>query len=428
MNYEETLSYLFSQLPMFQRVGKAAYRDNLDNTLILDQTLGHPHQQFPSIHIAGTNGKGSVSHMLAAILQKAGYTTGLCTSPHFIDYRERIRVNGEMIEKDYVMAFVEKHKTVFDRIKPSFFEMSIALAFDYFAFRKVDMAVIETGMGGRLDSTNIITPQVSVITNIGYDHMQYLGDSLPKIAREKAGIIKPGVPVVIGQTQPESMPVFIEMARKQKAPITFADQIYWVNYSMLSLDQRQVFHLSSTDNRQFTLVTDLLGLYQRKNILTVLATLDVVKATYININEKAVTEALAEVGSLTGLVGRWQVLNTHPLVVADMGHNPDGLAAVAEQIRQTPHRHLHFVYGMVNDKDTDKILQILPRDAFYYFTRANIPRAMDPAVLCENAQHYGLKGMVFQTVREAFRSATEAAGRNDLVVVGGSAFVVAEVL
>lgn len=428
MNYRETIGYLFSQLPMFQRIGKAAYRDNLDNILALDEAMGHPHRHFKTIHVAGTNGKGSVSHMLAAILSQAGCKTGLHTSPHFRDYRERIRINGRMIEKDFVVAFVREYRLLFDSIKPSFFEMAVAMTFKYFEYQKVDIAVVETGLGGRLDSTNIITPVLSVITNIGYDHMQFLGDTLEKIAAEKAGIIKANVPVVVGQTQAGTIPVFERVAAEKQAPLIIADRKYRVADSFHTPDRNQLFRVEAPDGKIMDIVSDLAGLYQKKNVITVLASVDVLRDAGFSIADNDVVRALGKVGPLTGLAGRWQVLGHEPLVVADMAHNRDGLSEVMEQVRQTPHKRLHIVFGMVSDKDDSLVLPLLPSDAIYYFTRADLPRAMDENVLMERATKSGLKGMAYHRVSDALKAARKNAAPGDMVLVTGSAFVVAEII
>lgn len=442
--YQSILEYLYTRLPMFQRTGPAAYKHSLGNTLALDTIYGHPHRQFRTLHIAGTNGKGSVSHMLAAVMQAAGYRTGLYTSPHLVDFRERIRINGRMVPKAEIVRMIgDFHLRNHDEeIAPSFFELTAALAFDYFARKKVDIAVIETGLGGRLDSTNIISPEVSIITNISFDHMTLLGNTLREIAAEKAGIIKPGVPVVISQWQPEVASLFEERAAEQGSPLFFAGKEYYADYSMRDTAGRQVFNfhrgttsgngVQQTDHPSTLgyegLKTDLTGSYQRLNIPAVLTTVDLLREKGWKIPREAVYRGLENVTGLTGLQGRWQVIGHNPQVICDTGHNTAGIKEVVEQLRQTPYRRLHFVLGVVEDKDATGILALLPKEAVYYFTRASIPRALDAGILKEKATAFGLKGEVYPTVAAAFRAARDAAGREELVFVGGSNFVVAEVL
>ena len=404
MNYQQTLDYLYSQLPIYQRIGKAAYKADLNNTIAICDVLGNPQNDFKSIHIAGTNGKGSTAHILASILQCSGLKVGLYTSPHLKDFRERIRINGEMITKDKVCEFVESYKTDFEKIKPSFFEMTVALAFDYFAGQGVDVAVIETGLGGRLDSTNIITPVLSVITNIGIDHTEFLGNTLEKIAGEKAGIIKQNVPVVIGETQEEIKQVFIAKANEVNTEICFAD--------------KEVEKIE----------TDLLGHYQKKNIITALKCIDVLKQNGFTVQDMQVKEGLNNVIKNTGLLGRWQVLSRSPLIICDAAHNVEGLVEILPQIRSTPHKVLHFVLGMVKDKDIDPMLKLLPENAVYYFCKADIPRGLDQNELREKAKKHNLSGKSYPSVKEALKNATSNAKRDDLVFVGGSSFVVAEVV
>ncbi|MGE5425199.1 MAG: bifunctional folylpolyglutamate synthase/dihydrofolate synthase [Syntrophothermus sp.] len=431
MNYSQTIDYLFKKLPMFQRIGGAAYKADLTNTIRLCELLGNPQNSFRSIHVAGTNGKGSVSHMLASILQEAGLKTGLYTSPHLKDFRERIRINGKMIPKERVTSFVSRHKDDFEDIGLSFFEMTVGLAFDYFREEKVDIAVVEVGLGGRLDSTNVIRPMVSVITNISFDHMQFLGDTLEKIAKEKAGIIKPGVPVVIGETHPETEKVFILKSRKECADIYFADQHLKVLHSVLEFqDQQLIRHLdiSLGENTRYKyLRLPLPGNYQEKNVLTVLATCQIIWKN-IDLTEQVIRSGLSRVILNTGLMGRWQVLGTNPLIICDTGHNEAGISQVLEQIRQTPYRHLHFVFGVVNDKEIGKILKLLLQDATYYFCKADIPRGLDAKVLKEKANAEGLQGEAYDSVNEALNAAKTAADDDDLIFIGGSTFVVAEVV
>ena len=429
MTYRETLEYLYSRLPMYQRIGKAAYKADLETTIALDRCSGHPHRSFKSIHVAGTNGKGSVSHMLASVLQESGYTTGLYTSPHLNDFRERIKINGKPVERDFVTDFTGRHQAVFGKLSPSFFEMTVAMAFDYFATKKVDIAVIETGMGGRLDSTNIITPVVSVITNIGLDHTEFLGSSLEAIAKEKAGIIKHGVPVVIGERQQETAEVFTETARRLNAGISFSQDAYLCDYALRTTGGLQSLNISGVGGRSGwnKLETDLLGFYQQKNAVTVLSTIDVLNGLGLKISRDAVYEGFRQVAAATGLQGRWQIAGHNPLVVLDIAHNTEGIACILEQIGATPHRKLHMVIGFVNDKNTGGILRMLPPDATYYFTMAPIPRSLDANELHSRALAAGLCGKAYDTVQDAFAAAFAAAGPDDLVFVGGSTFVVAEI-
>ena len=367
MNYQETLNWLFAQLPMYQREGQAAYKANLDNTLQLDEYFRHPHKNFKTIHVAGTNGKGSVSHMLASILQQAGYKTGLYTSPHLKDFRERIKINGEMVSEQYVIDFVRHHADLFSRVKPSFFEMTVAMAFKYFADSQVDIAVIEVGLGGRLDSTNIITPLASVITNISFDHMALLGNTLEKIASEKAGIIKPGIPVVIGTRDKTYDFVFEQKAQTCETPIEFASD-NWT--TTINIDGS--FQLTRKNGWHFDhLTSELKGLYQRKNIPTVLETIPVLQQAGLKISDQQVRQGIERVVTNTGLFGRWQTLSNQPLTICDTGHNIDGLTEITQQLKQCRYRKLHFVIGMVSDKDIDSVLHILPQDAAYYFCKAS---------------------------------------------------------
>lgn len=430
-SYQQTLDFLFSQLPMFQRTGPAAYKDNLDNTIRLDQMFDYPHRAFKTIHVAGTNGKGSVSHMLASVLQEAGYKTGLYTSPHLKDFRERIRVNGKMISEEAVVQFTEKYlqKNEFERLEPSFFELTVSMAFDYFRAMQVDVAVIEVGLGGRLDSTNIITPEVSVITNISFDHMALLGDTLPKIAAEKAGIIKKDVPVVVGESSPETSLVFEQFAEKLQTKLAFADQEYRADYSMLTLDGKQSLNILRNNQLFYRdLNLDLLGIYQRHNVPTVLKAIDLLNDKGWNLSEEITRRGLLNTISNTGLLGRWQIISHNPLVICDTGHNTAGIKMVVEQIQQTAWKNLHMVIGMVNDKDQNSVLALLPPNAHYYFTKATIPRAAEPEDLAAKGEPFGLSGNCYPTVRQALSAARENAETSDLIFVGGSTFVVAEVL
>ncbi len=429
MNYQETLSYLFSQLPMYQRIGQAAYKANLDNTLALDAHFGHPHKKFKTIHVAGTNGKGSTSHMLASVLMEAGYKVGLYTSPHLKDFRERIRVNGEMISQEYVVGFVENNRTVFEQIKPSFFEMTVALAFAYFAEQKVDVAVIEVGLGGRLDSTNIISPELSIITNIGLDHTDLLGDTLEKIAAEKAGIIKHKTPVVISQYQPEVENVFTKKALELSAPIVFSEKVLTVkSQKFVNTNLQEIEVEDPRTGSTTTYSIDLAGVYQANNLTGVLVAIQNLTEKGFTIQNKHIATGLQKVKENTGLMGRWQTLSEKPLTIVDTGHNVDGIKQVVKQIELTPHAHLHFILGMVGDKDITGVISLLPKNATYYFTKASIPRALDEKKLAEIAKKFNLKGKTYPTVQEAIAEAKKNASTNDLIFIGGSTFTVADAL
>ena len=416
---------------MFQRTGPAAYKNSLANTLKLDELYNHPHQKFKSVHVAGTNGKGSVSHMLTSVLQSAGYKTGLYTSPHLKDFRERIRVNGEMMPKQAVVNWINSFRinNKLWKIKPSFFELTVAMAFDYFAQHKVDIAIIEVGLGGRLDSTNIISPEISVITNIGLDHTNLLGNTLEKIAIEKAGIIKNNIPVVIGTTQESTTPIFKNAAEQKNSDIYFSDKEYSANYAMLGLDGKQIVNVEKNGKQIFSgLKLDLKGLYQLKNLPTVLKSIDILNEKGWQITEKNIYDGLQSVSKNTGLLGRWQIIGNNPLIICDTGHNEDGIKAIVKQISNMAFINLHIIFGMVADKNPEPILKLLPKKATYYFTRANIERAMDTKVLKEKAMKFELKGDCYSTVSEAFKNAQLLANKHDLIFVGGSTFVVAEVL
>ncbi|MES2678735.1 MAG: folylpolyglutamate synthase/dihydrofolate synthase family protein [Bacteroidota bacterium] len=428
MKYQQTLDYLFARLPMYQRVGAAAYKADLDNTLKIIDILGKPHLKVKCIHVAGTNGKGSSSHMLAAILQQSGYKTGLYTSPHLIDFRERIRINGKMIPKNHIVDFVEKYKEPFEQISPSFFEWTVGLALDYFAKEEVDVAIIEVGLGGRLDSTNIITPKTCLITNISFDHMNLLGDSLEKIGREKAGIIKPRVPVVISQYQTETASMFNSVARELKAPIEFADKNYKILDSKLLNGLMHVTILDRKKEKTTAYDLDLTGNYQLKNLLGVLNVLEFIEKAGFILEEENIRSALKNVCKLTGLAGRWQKLNEKPLIIADTGHNEDGIKQVVENLKMLSYENLHFVFGAVNDKDISKILALLPKEAIYYFVKANIPRALDEKELLTQAHKAKLEGKSFSTVEAGLNAAKKAHKKNDLILVGGSTFVVGDAL
>ncbi len=429
MTYQQTIDYLYAHLPMFSRIGEAAYKEDLHNTISLCEFLGNPHHKFKSIHIAGTNGKGSTSHMLAAILQKAGYKTGLYTSPHLKDFRERIKINGAMISESFVIDFVEKTDQFAQKIQPSFFELTVAMAFEYFAQEQVDIAVIETGLGGRLDSTNVIQPILSVITNIGWDHMNILGNQLDKIAFEKAGIIKPGIPVVIGEYLPATKTVFIEKARQVNAPISFVQDSY--SFSDLQLHTNylacKVTNNENNITESFTL--DLNGQYQAQNLCTVLCAEGILMQQGFHIEEVQEKYALANVKSLTGFYGRWDVLAEQPTIIADVAHNVDGINQVIKQLNQisTPQQKKHFVIGMVKDKDIDKVLSLLPKDASYYFTNAHIPRALLHKDLQTKAASFQLLGNSYDNVNDAILAAKEQAKPSDIIMICGSVFVVAEI-
>ena len=430
-NYDEVINYLYDHLPYYQRSGQAAYKDSLDNTLALDRLFGYPHKNFKSVHVGGTNGKGSVSHMLASILVESGYKTGLYTSPHLKDFRERIRVNGEMIKKQFVVDFVNEflEKNVEAGLEPSFFELTVLMAFDYFAKQHTDIAVVEVGLGGRLDSTNVIHPELSVITNISLDHTFLLGDTLGKIALEKAGIIKQYVPVVIGETHPQTNIIFKGIASEKSAPVIFADQRFQSGKGLYSPDNRQVFTVRKGNEVVYgNLRLDLLGSYQSKNLCTVLAAVGELRLQGFNITDEALKKGLESVCGNTGLMGRWQIIGANPRIICDTGHNEAGIREVVAQIRQTPFKNLHIVIGMVNDKDIASVLNLLPREAIYYFTRASIPRALDENQLRKMAAFFNLQGQSYPTVADAFLAARLNSGADDLIFVGGSTFVVAEVI
>ncbi len=403
--YKEIVAWMANQLPMYQKLGKTAFNASLDNIILLDKHLKHPHKQFKSIHIAGTNGKGSTSHMLASILQEAGYKVGLYTSPHLKDYRERIRVNGKTISKSAVVDFIENNQELLKANHFSFFEMSVGMAFDYFAKEKIDFAIIETGLGGRLDSTNIIQPILSIITNIGMDHIGVLGNSLSAIAQEKAGIIKENTPVVIGETTNETELVFKNIATQRSAPLYIVDQQKPNKYSL-----------------------DLKGDYQKQNTRTVLQAIDILKKLGISISEKAITNGLLHVVDNTGLMGRWQILNQKPLVVCDTAHNTHALTQVVKQIKKEEYAHLHIVLGLVSDKEIEDILQLLPTEATYYFCSPDINRALEANKLQFLADNHNLKGDIYSSVKKAYQAAIENSTIDDMIYIGGSNFVVAEIL
>ena len=423
MTYDETLKYLYDFAPMFQKVGSSAYKEGMENSFRIDKHLNHPHLQYNTIHVGGTNGKGSTSHLLASILQEAGYKTGLYTSPHLLDFRERIKVNGEMIDKEYVVDFIERNQAFFESIQPSFFELTTGMAFAYFAEKKVDIAAIEVGLGGRLDCTNVITPVLSIITNISFDHTQLLGNTLTAIAHEKAGIIKPGVPVVIGEAEGEVRKVFEGERYKVKGEIVFVQD-------EIAVARRSPETTPSISNLKID--SPLQGFAQEKNTATVLYAIDILNTFTLHLSpftlSKAIRKGFNNVIKNTGLMGRWQIVGRHPKTVLDVGHNVGGIEYIVRQLQSEKYECLHIVFGMVKDKDISAVLALMPKDAIYYFTQANIPRALDANLLAEQAGQFGLKGEAFHPVSDAFSAAKKNAGKNDFIFVGGSTFVVAEAL
>lgn len=412
---------------MFQRVGPMAFKKDLTNIRALCEALGQPHERLRAIHIAGTNGKGSTAHMLASVLQAAGLKVGLYTSPHYRDFRERIKINGELMPEEAVVDFVEQYETLFQTIKPSFFEITVAMAFDYFAKKEVDWAVVEVGMGGRLDSTNILMPELCVITNISYDHMQFLGETLPEIAGEKAGIIKPGVPVVISETQEETQEVFHRKAAEESAPIIFADQQYEARLvqSGFEVSHYDIYRKGALHLEQLEL--NAYGEYQRKNLQAVLQAIESLHPKQL-VSETQLRAGLRELRASTRFIGRWQVLGKTPLILCDSAHNEAGISMAMQELDRLSYEKLHIVYGMVSDKDPEKVLRLLPREATYYFARPDIPRGLEAAKLAEVALRLSLKGLVYPSVNEALEAARNEAGAEDLIYVGGSIFVVAEVV
>lgn len=429
MNYKETLNYLFEQLPMYQRIGSAAYKADLNNTIAIVNRLKFPYQNYPCIHIGGTNGKGSSSHMLASILMHAGYKVGLYTSPHLLDFRERIKINGKPISKDYVCKFVEKHKAFFTKLKPSFFEMTVGLAFEYFKDRKIDIAIVEVGMGGRLDSTNVINPIISLITNISLDHTTFLGDTPAKIANEKAGIIKQNTPVVIGEFTKETAPVFIAKAKAVSAPIDFADKIW--NAKKIKNNKNTNLHLQLKKGRKIIhqkLELDLPGGYQLKNVKGVFTVVELLNEKGFHIDNKHVLCGLKSVINSTGLMGRWQTISSNPKIICDTGHNTAGIHEVLKQIKLTSYNKLHWVFGCVNDKDPSEILKKLPKNASYYFCKSSVPRSMNEFELGALGVKNKLDTSIFPNVVLAVKTAIKQANKKDLVLIGGSTFVVADAL
>jgi len=427
MNYEETLDYIYNLSPMFQQVGAKGYKEGMENTFLIDQHQNHPHRKYKTIHVAGTNGKGSTSHLLASILQEAGYKVGLYTSPHMLDFRERIKINGHLIYKEYVVDYIKKNRAFFESIQPSFFELTTGMAFQYFADEGVDIAVIEVGLGGRLDCTNIITPLVSIITNISFDHTNLLGNTLLAIAKEKAGIIKSGVPVVIGEADDELHDFFVEANRRVQGKdggIVFADRS-----AIILSDKRLPSGEWQFETARYPhLIGELGGFAQEKNAATALCALDILVKEGLNIPDESVYKGFSRVVENTGLMGRWQVVSLHPKVVMDTGHNVAGMEYIVDQLRSEQYDRLHIVFGMVNDKDSSAVLQLLPQDATYYFTQASIPRALPATDLAEQAKPFGLEGDTYSTVKEAFLAAKRNASEKDFIFVGGSTFVVADAL
>lgn len=428
MNYQQTQDYLFSRFPTFHLIGAAAYKDNLDNTIEICRLTKNPYLDFRSVHIAGTNGKGSVSHILASILQESGYKTALFTSPHLKDFRERIKVNGEMVTEEYVCRFVEQYKVEFERIKPSFFEMSFGLAMSWFSLQKVEIAVIETGMGGRLDSTNVISPILSIITNIGLDHTQFLGNTIADIAREKGGIIKPGVPLIIGETHPESSQVFKEIALLNNSTISFADREVEIKKEIPKKNSAFMKIKVKIKGQQQSVECPLTGDYQLKNLATVYASAMKLESILQSPSGLNIQPGIRNTIKNTGLMGRWQTLRTKPLTICDIGHNPHGFQMVVEQLKSINYRKLHFVIGVVNDKDISTMLAMLPDEATYYFCKADISRGLEAIKLQSEAIAFNLKGEIYTSVRIALDAAWKAAKNEDLVFIGGSAFTVAEII
>ena len=424
MTYEETIEYLFNSTPVFEKIGAGAYKEGLSNTKALDDYFGHPHRKFQSIHVAGTNGKGSVSHTLAAILQAAGYKVGLYTSPHLVDFRERIRVNGEMMDEQTVIDFVERHRHFFEPLYPSFFELTTAMAFSYFATKGVDIAVVEVGLGGRLDCTNIITPTLSIITNISFDHTQFLGDTMEKIAAEKGGIIKDGIPIVIGETTAETRPVFAAIATEHHTLPIWAEEASQVISSEACADGGREYC-----TKDFGILHGQLGgIYQEKNTNTVLTAIQELRRQGFPISDAHVAEGLSHVCDLTGLTGRWQRVGDHPTVICDTGHNVGGWQYLSQQIAMQTCKTRRIVFGMVDDKDIETVIDMLPRDAVYYFTRSSSKRAFDENHVAAIGHAHGLKGESYPTVAEAYHAAMEDAHADDFIFVGGSSYVVADFL
>lgn len=427
MNYQETVNYLFEQLPMFSKIGAAAYKEDLTNTILLCKALGNPQHQFKAIHIAGTNGKGSTSHMIAAIMQTAGYKTGLYTSPHLKDFRERIKINGKVCDEQFVIDFTKKIQPHIHTIQPSFFEITVAMAFYFFAQQKVDIAIIETGLGGRLDSTNIIIPILSIITNIGFDHMNILGNTLPKIATEKAGIIKQNIPVVIGEKNSETTDVFLQASKKNNSLIFFAEDYYIIQQLQYTHHLLQLSIKNNWNNSIYNFQLDLTGIYQSKNICTVLQAIYQLQLQGYEISLQQIQYALQHTKTINGLQGRWEILHEQPTIIADVAHNADGIQQLLHQLHFTTYQHLHIVLGVVKDKDINAVLSLLPKQATYYFTKAQIPRALQQEQLQNAALQYGLRGNTFNNVNDAIANAKQNASTYDLILVCGSVFLVGEI-
>lgn len=424
MNYQETLNYLYNSTPVFEHVGAVAYKEGLQNTLALDKHFNHPHTNFKTIHIAGTNGKGSCSHSLASILQEAGYKVGLYTSPHLVDFRERIRVNGQCISKERVVKFVKDERKFFEPLHPSFFELTTALAFKYFDEQKVDIAIIEVGLGGRLDCTNIISPILSIITNISFDHTQFLGDTLAKIAAEKAGIIKKGVPVIIGEANEETRPVFQSKANEVNSDIVFAEDNAIVTSSSPIVDGGRRYNLSNNS----TLVGELSGDYQERNMNTILCACNILKQMNIIKNDDIIAKGLTNICKNTGLLGRWQTIQNNPTVVCDTGHNVGGWNYLAPQIKRQQCNQLRIVFGMVDDKDINSVMYLLPQNAIYYWTQAESKRAIKAERVAEIAIKHDLRGEIFDNVEVAYTKALQDSNKDDFVFVGGSSYIVGDLL
>lgn len=427
MNYQETIQFLFEKLPMFSRIGDAAIKKDLTNTLLLCDYLGNPQHKFKSIHIAGTNGKGSVSHMLASVLQAAGYKTGLYTSPHLKDFRERIKINGKPCSEKFVIQFTKRIHEQLEIIKPSFFEITVAMAFDYFAEQKVDVAIIETGLGGRLDSTNVITPLLSIITNISYDHQHLLGNSLKEIAQEKAGIIKPTIPVLVGRKHPETNQVFIDKATSVYTSVQFAEEMHH-NPKLIQTPDYLILD-TTIEQQHYNICSDLKSVYQGENLKTALAAIHLLnKNKDFEIHEKALQIGFSSIQQNTGLQGRWQVLEKQPKVIADVGHNEDGIKKMLEQLNQEQYKSLHIVFGMVKDKEIENVLKLLPKHAHYYFTEPQIPRKLPVEDLISLAEKHQLQGASFHHPKDALGVAKSKAAENDLILITGSFFVVGEII
>ena len=426
MSYDETIEYLYSFAPMFQQIGSSAYKEGMENSFLIDKHLDNPHKQYKTIHVGGTNGKGSTSHLLASVLQEAGYKTGLYTSPHLLDFRERIKVNGEMIDKEFVVDFFSCNRTFFESIQPSFFELTTGMAFAYFAEKEVDVAVIEVGLGGRLDCTNVITPVLSIITNISFDHVQLLGNTLTAIAKEKSGIIKQGVPVVIGEAEGEVEEFFktFKILNDLKDLMIFSQE----QKLILSADLLPAGYWQFETTEYPCLIDELGGWAQEKNAATVLCAINLLKNAVFSIPFEAVYRGFRYVIENTGLMGRWQIVGQHPKIVLDTGHNEAGIKYIVRQLQSEEYERLHIVFGMVNDKDITSVLKLLPKNARYYFTQANIPRALDVRLLAEQAAVFKLNGEVYSTVNEAFSAAKRHATKKDFIFAGGSTFIVADVL